>query len=350
MRGKEIFASEGTWYTIEKMAPIFRLRIFQIRTFQVPMILLFMLALAGAANAQFDQSPPFRLIESGQTLSEDSIYLAPGRAYAFFNHNSKNFDLDTTTLHSTRRLLSLVKQQQIPSIMSAGSLKYEEHLSTYFLKPSETTYALQSLGGAHNFIFPGLRSMIFSGGFLEYCLCEAIRDVARGIRIADERLTFDLVTDAVFAKMQAAITYFDPKKYAAPQRYRSVVPLSTLLAQMSDNDIAAYFLNFVFNVKGDFLCPKQFTNSRHTEVDLKLSEFEFRLLMNGREIKRIGVGKKKINLNLLTTDELEKRLEREKKQNISVATPAESITVEKRIQSKQSGSKASKSAGSSAQH
>ena len=274
----------------------------------------------------------------GKMLNEDSRYVAPDTTYVFFNHPSSMYDEKALTKKSTRKLKKSTSKKNIPSILASTPHDDNDPVEeTYFVKRGETDYTLISYGGAHNLVFPNLKNIIFAGGYIELCLCEAIRDVARGTVFTDRHVKFILMTDAVFAD---ATPYPEDKYFKAGTKslsQSSTQPFSKILDLMSDTQLTIFLQEKVFDYDLERFCTNQHSNNLHTKGDISVSDFSVAIFRNGKKIKTLGTGSKKIDFELVSLKDFKKNFPNKmainhseiEKYETSTKTKKESSTISK---------------------
>jgi hypothetical protein len=233
-------------------------------------------------------------------IHEDVEQVEPDSLYVLINHPSSDANKQKNTKAAIQELARDAKDRKIPSVLVAESFDSRKEPiaqgGQYFLKSEDVTDLLQSMYGAHNLLFPNLRRMVFSGGNLELCLCEAIRDVSRGAQFGAKPIRFDLVTDAIY-------TFADDTKPVP-----ITIPFSQMVSSMTDAQLTEFFETKIFRVGPNQFCGGQQSNMLHAPGDIKVSDFTIDLYNHHQKIARMGNGKKLLEVNLISLDEFKKEV------------------------------------------
>ena len=134
-------------------------------------------------------------------MQENVEVTMPASAYVIFSHSSSFYDQDSSSAAGVRALLKFAQKFNIETIASVDSdaVNIKESAKNYFITDDEVNYVLLSEAGQHKLSFPNASRIYLAGGNLALCLCEAMRDVVRGVkwdRIEPFRLI--LVKDAIY--------------------------------------------------------------------------------------------------------------------------------------------------------
>lgn len=230
---------------------------------------------------------------SHSTIASKTKKLIQNEVVALFNHPSSFYDGKLSAKEGTRGLHSLVRKSGIPSILLLGGVEGDSTdivieadqapMSSYYVTSRDVDLTIKSLGGAHELVLPRLRTAIFSGGYVELCLCEAIRDTIKGA-FSRKRSTkaggleLILVREAIFD----GVNDFQSPSYGATE-FEEYVKNSLFLyssasisrdedscQQNSERKTPYYLTNFQVSVAVDYGEPKVIRSGDGNQILVRL--------------------------------------------------------------------------------
>ncbi len=186
-------------------------------------------------------------------VEQNARFVLDGPLYAFFNHNSETWDSEKTTLGATHRLAKMISDHDIPVISNVEDFTGDEPVDNHFLSSEDISCAVKSPDGRHRLLFPRLKGVMLSGGYLEHCLSRAIQDIYRGMYLykpyrPQEPVRLYLVADAVYVS-GSDINPVLNRKPSSEAAEQAPFPLLRAMALMSDHALAAYLGDKVLNMR-----------------------------------------------------------------------------------------------------
>lgn len=144
---------------------------------------------------------------------------------------------------------------------------------------------LSSGGGAHNLSFPNANEIFFTGGYLDQCLCESVRDVLTGLD---------------FSKGEKSIYFINEGTYLLDDSSDLTLTATQLI---EDKGKALRWLEKLV-LGEDRLCPVQRTSSTpdHNRSDFTISVFFEDKEGKINKVQVFGSGKKVLNLKFISTE------------------------------------------------
>lgn len=243
-------------------------------------------------------------------LQFDNVYFANEESYLLINHASSVWDLDYFTAAPIMELQTSAarRNQSVIALSGAAILGPSEEFipdfsrSIHFFDSGQVQHKVFSPGGSHNIIFPKLKELTISGGYLEYCLCEAIRDSITGVLqgtktkdLARRQVTFNLVPSAIYTEGFGS-------KVGQRSVHDSPLPLSFFLSIWNNEDLMEFLNKSVFTDSKIGFCRHQNTRSlgRYVPLRSEASRSTTKILVYREDvlIGTIGHGPLRVNLKV----------------------------------------------------
>lgn len=249
--------------------------------------LLFALpALAGAQGLRYGDFKP--------DVANDQEYIYDGQVYSIISHADDGWDAERVSFPGAYGLIEFSKAHNIPSIgiissYGGGDQAFEQ---------KDVTHVVDSSGGQHHLKFPNAREFYVSGGNLSYCLCEAIRDLARGTNgtTVTKPVIFNLVTDGVYDD-----NYQWPDDFGQAPHTQKFTLAEAITASAGDDAKLMRYLGTIFQVTDFRFCPMQ-TSGGHQDVTARV--YTFPVYLNGNKLGSLGGTGREIQIVLKHSTEL----------------------------------------------
>jgi hypothetical protein len=98
----------------------------------------------------------------------------------FFGHSTSFWDGNNTGV-SVREMIRIAGREKIYKVATISDVMLQGRVAEmHYFSPDEIDFLVPSRAGQHSLAFPNAQSIFISGGNLGRCLCEGIRDIARG--------------------------------------------------------------------------------------------------------------------------------------------------------------------------
>lgn len=234
-------------------------------------------------------------------LPPDTRCEAPESVYAYFNHNSSEWDRPARTRTASIQLKELVDRKKIPAFIASSQFGVSN-----FVQPGKGDFALLSQGGENGVIFSNLRRMILSGGNLSACLCAAFSDILAHLPANPAPLEMLFVLEATYsARVDSVLKDIQTPRLETFGTLE--LPVSVVSEELQKDSFYSYLDKNLLGNSSGFLCryptPFQFDDR------LPLTAFTFEVQRNGKSLgPSVGTGPKHIRLNFVTLSELERIL------------------------------------------
>lgn len=243
------------------------------------------ISLSAAAGIHPDYKPVY-------APNEAAIF--SGQIYTIINHAVGGWDPERITYPGVQKLVAFSKDKWITrfGLVSAYGGNGPQHFA-----PDDVNFIVESPGGSHRITFPQAQAFLMAGGNLSMCLCEAIRDVIRGVLTSQVPLVrIFLVEDAIYDH-----DGFWPVGLPQISHFGDKFLLSDLSQKPTDS-LKIYFARNL-DRKNQYLCPDQDSS---IEGPVEASEFSLKIFREGNLITETLVGgKKEIHLIMLSADRLD---------------------------------------------
>ncbi len=239
-------------------------------------------------------------------VEQDTTVVLGEPLYALFNHNSETWDPERCTFEATRRLAGTVSEHNIPVISIVEDFIDDHPVDNHFLNEEHIDYPVRSSNGRHRLLFPRLKGVVLSGGYLEYCFRRAIEDIYRGASFyrvdgGREPVRLYLVADAIYVCGADITVELDKERSTEPSE-KPAFTLRRAMALMSDDALAAYLEEKFLNIKGkDSDEPDRGKSFNPEEVHIRIFRGDY-------NIHTVGDGRLVIDVMLVDTTLLDKRL------------------------------------------
>ncbi|MBT3982350.1 MAG: hypothetical protein HOE90_13410 [Bacteriovoracaceae bacterium] len=234
-------------------------------------------------------------------IDESSDHLLNEEAYVFFSHNSSLWDRKLTTKLASRKLKQWAKSIDLPMIQAVHSFKKDgTNHDSYFITQKDIATVVKTVGGAHDLKTPKLQRIFLSGGYLEWCLCESLRDIARGSDFSAGPVNIYLVFETIYTNSYNI--WVHRPSYPSSR----TIALTEAVKNLNHSQVSSMLKSIVFNTKENIFCDIQYTNRKYKKESLKLSEFEVEIFKDSKSIDIIGSGKKEIKVHLISVNDLNK--------------------------------------------
>ncbi len=261
-------------------------------------IFLRVLFLLASGPAFANTTPP--LCMSDTLLPPETRCEAPETTYAYFNHNSSEWDRPTQTRTPAIRLKRLVDQKQIPTFIASSEFGVSN-----FVQPGTGDYTLLSEGGEHQIVFSHLSRIIFSGGNLSACLCNAFSSVLKHQSLWTGSVEMLFVLEATYSSRVDPVL----NEFRSPNLGASEIPLSVAFEEMGLKATYDYVRKNLLGGDNGFICKYPTIYRNFFDDPVSTRDYSFEILRNGMRLGNlVGTGSQKVRLNFVTLAELEKIL------------------------------------------
>lgn len=133
-------------------------------------------------------------------VKEDQKTSIEAKNIFFIGHATSFWD-NGKTKDTTTSLVQLSRNYPITTVATVSDVMQEEPLArNHYFVDKDIDYVVLSRAGQHSLQFPNAKNIFFAGGNLGRCLCEGIRDLARGVVFSNNfnSVNFYMIRGAIY--------------------------------------------------------------------------------------------------------------------------------------------------------